>query len=203
MRTWALVVAGVVLVGLVALGLRSIQVPAFSADDLESASAAVDRMVEPSEEVIREDIAAYVAQGNGDAQRPVGGVDLVLTGGVRERQWRLLAFRTRDLVCSLLVVGERETVQHGCVGSNVIHAGQFIPQHTDGLYAGIVDESVTRIRARLGTGQVVETDTVASAATPQGRLFAIPVPGGADAKTFEVLDRSGQVLDSFRNPYLP
>lgn len=203
MRRWLLVLGGVLLVGVLAAALRTIQLPPISDDGLESARGAVDAMVEPTEEVIREDMAAYVALGRGDGQRPVGGAELVLTSGPGGRDWRLLAFRTRDTICSLLVTGARDHVQHGCVAPSVLHPGQFIPQHADGVYAGIVDESVMGVRAVLTSGARVETDTVASPAAPDGRLFAVQIPAGAEAKTFEVLDGNGGVIDTFHNPYQP
>ena len=206
-RAWLLVLGGVLVVGLVILGLRAIPVPAIPDDRMESARGAIDRMVEPDEEVIREDIGAYVAQqasmGDDDVQRPVGGAELVLSGSTRGHAWRLLAFRTPDTVCSLLVVGARDQVQHGCVAPSVIHPGQFIPQHADGLYAGIVDESVLGVRAVLMSGAVVAVDTVASRVTADGRLFALPLPAGAEAETFDLLDENGRVIDSFGNPYRP
>lgn len=200
-RGWlVLAVVGVLLVAAVAAALRTFQPPPIADDGLESARSAIDRMVEPSQEVIREDIAAYLGRGG---QPPVGDVDIVLTGQAAGQGWRLLAFRTRDTVCSVLVNGTREHVEHGCVAPNFFHSGQFIPHHTEGVYAGLVHESVVSVRAVLGSGAKVEADTVASPDAPEVRSFAVQIPGGAEAETFEVLGANGRVIDSFGNPLRP
>ena len=109
------------LLGLSVLGLDRLAACTVSADGLASAGQAVDRMVESTEEVIREDLAAYLAQpaarAADEAMRPVGEADLALSGDHRGTHWRVLAFRTRDTACTLLVTGARDVGQSGCVGA--------------------------------------------------------------------------------------
>ena len=177
-----------------------------SADGLDAARQAADRLIEPTAEVIREDMAAYLAQereSGRDAQRPIGPADLVLTGDTGQAKWRLLAFRTRDTLCTLLVTGHRELQGSGCFAPGVIHPGMFVPQRAAGVYTGVVDESVMAVRAKLLAGGVAQEKTVTSPAVPGVRVFALELPPGTEAKTFELVDPAGRVINSHPNPYRP